>query len=88
MEPRERKAPDLKAVARADGRMVLAGAPEGYDALIMADVARMRGGLSCFVARDGARAEAFVAAMGFFAPSFSQFLRQLCASEEQPINKS
>ncbi len=48
--------------------MVLAGAPEGYDALIMADVARTRGGLSCFVARDGARAEAFVAAMRFFAP--------------------
>jgi transcription-repair coupling factor (superfamily II helicase) len=34
----------------------------------MADIARARGGTSAFVARDGARASAFVDAMGFFAP--------------------
>ncbi|QUD90653.1 transcription-repair coupling factor [Phenylobacterium montanum] len=34
----------------------------------MADIARARGGLSVFVARDGARASAFIDAMGFFAP--------------------
>src|SRR5580704_6277683 len=34
----------------------------------MADLARARGGLNVFVARDGSRAGAFEAAMGFFAP--------------------
>src|SRR5580700_6426090 len=34
----------------------------------MADLARARGGLNVFVARDGSRANAFEAAMGFFAP--------------------
>src|SRR5580704_4691505 len=34
----------------------------------MADLARARGGLNVFVARDGSRAGAFEAAMAFFAP--------------------
>ena len=34
----------------------------------MSDIARARGGLSVFVARDGSRASAFADAMGFFAP--------------------
>ena len=59
---------DFKRVADAPGRLDLAGAPEGFDALVMADIARARGGLSVFIARDGSRAEAFIAAMGFFAP--------------------
>jgi transcription-repair coupling factor (superfamily II helicase) len=59
---------DLKRVAREDGRIDLAGAPEGFDALVMADIARARGGLTCFIARDGGRASAFIGAMGFFAP--------------------
>ncbi|MDB5438081.1 MAG: mfd, partial [Caulobacteraceae bacterium] len=59
---------DHKLIARADGRLDLAGAPEGFDALVMADVARARGGLTCFIARDGTRAQAFIGAMAFFAP--------------------
>ena len=59
---------DLKYVAKADGRLELTGAPEGFDALVMADIARARGGLTVFVARDGARASAFIDAMRFFAP--------------------
>ncbi|MDP1736708.1 MAG: transcription-repair coupling factor [Caulobacter sp.] len=59
---------DLKYVAKADGRLDLTGAPEGFDALVMADIARARGGLTVFVARDGARAGAFIDAMRFFAP--------------------
>jgi transcription-repair coupling factor (superfamily II helicase) len=59
---------DLKRVARDDGRLDLTGAPEGFDALVMADIARSRGGLTVFIARDGARANAFMEAMGFFAP--------------------
>jgi transcription-repair coupling factor (superfamily II helicase) len=34
----------------------------------MSDIARARGGLSVFVARDGSRASAFAESMGFFAP--------------------
>ncbi|MFZ4606963.1 MAG: transcription-repair coupling factor [Caulobacter sp.] len=62
---------DLKQVARADGRLDLTGAPEGFDALVMADIARARGGLTVFVARDSARASAFIDAMRFFAPEIA-----------------
>jgi transcription-repair coupling factor (superfamily II helicase) len=59
---------DLKRIAQGPGRLDLAGAPEGFDALVMADIVRARGGLSVFVARDGARASAFIDALKFFAP--------------------
>jgi len=59
---------DLKRVAQAPGRLELTGAPEGFDALVMGDLVRARGGVSVFVARDGSRASAFMDAMAFFAP--------------------
>ena len=59
---------DLKTFARAPGALELCGAPEGFDALVMGDICRARGGLSVFVARDGSRAQAFAEAMTFFAP--------------------
>ena len=40
---------DLKRIAHGPGRLELAGAPEGFDALVMADIARARGGLSVTV---------------------------------------
>ncbi|MGZ3368920.1 MAG: transcription-repair coupling factor, partial [Caulobacteraceae bacterium] len=43
------------------------GAPEGFDALVMADIVKARGGLTCFVARDAARASAFADGLRFFA---------------------
>jgi transcription-repair coupling factor (superfamily II helicase) len=61
-------AAETKAVARDDGPLILSSAPEGYDALVMADIARARGGLSMFIARDGGRAQTFIDAMRFFAP--------------------
>ncbi|HZZ37365.1 MAG TPA: CarD family transcriptional regulator, partial [Caulobacteraceae bacterium] len=61
-------AADLKRVTASPDRLELTGAPEGFDALAMSDIARARGGLSVFVARDGSRASAFVDALGFFAP--------------------
>ncbi len=61
-------AEDIKRVAAARDALQLTGVPEGFDALVMADLARARGGLNVFVARDGSRAGAFEAAMGFFAP--------------------
>ncbi|MDB5450201.1 MAG: transcription-repair coupling factor [Phenylobacterium sp.] len=59
----------LRRVSDDPGRLDLVGAPEGFDALVMADVVRARKGLSVFVARDGARLSAFVDAFRFFAPN-------------------
>jgi transcription-repair coupling factor (superfamily II helicase) len=67
-------AEDIKRVAETPDALELAGVPEGYDALVMADLARARGGLSVFVARDTSRATAFTAALDFFAPDL-QLLR-------------
>jgi transcription-repair coupling factor (superfamily II helicase) len=61
-------AEDIKRAAAAPDSLELTGVPEGFDALVMADLARARGGLSVFVARDGSRATAFEGAMAFFAP--------------------
>ena len=61
------QASDLKRIAGAPGRLDLMGAPEGFDALVMADIVRTRGGLTCFVARDTARASAFADGLRFFA---------------------
>jgi len=58
----------MRRVADDPGRLDLVGAPEGFDALVMADVVRARKGLSVFVARDGARLSAFSGAFRFFAP--------------------
>jgi transcription-repair coupling factor (superfamily II helicase) len=58
----------MRRVAEDPGRLDLVGAPEGFDALVMADVVRARKGLSVFVARDAARVSAFNDAFCFFAP--------------------
>jgi transcription-repair coupling factor (superfamily II helicase) len=61
-------AADLHRIATAEGPLELAGAPEGFDALTMADLMRTRGGTAVFVARDYARANAFEDALRFFSP--------------------
>ena len=61
-------AAELRRVAEDPGRLDLVGAPEGFDALAMADIVKARKGLSVFVARDGARLSAFTDAFRFFAP--------------------
>ncbi len=58
----------LSRILREPGHLRVAGAPEGFDALAVADAARARGGVSAFVARDEARAAAFIEALAFFAP--------------------
>jgi transcription-repair coupling factor (superfamily II helicase) len=42
------------------------GAPEGFDALVLADIVRRRKGPALFVARDGARLSAFIESFRFF----------------------
>ena len=59
---------DLSRIAKGAGRLELSGAPEGFDALAIADIARARRGPTVFVARDGTRADGFVGALGFFDP--------------------
>src|ERR1043165_9077868 len=58
----------MRRVTEDPGGLALVGAPEGFDALVMADVVKARKGLSLFVARDGARLSAFTDAFRFFAP--------------------
>lgn len=57
----------LRRVADDPGGLDLVGTPEGFDALVLADLVRARGGLSVFVARDATRLSAFVDAFRFFA---------------------
>ncbi|MFZ5721867.1 MAG: transcription-repair coupling factor [Pseudomonadota bacterium] len=57
----------MRRVADDPGRLDLVGAPEGFDALVMADLVKARKGLAVFVARDGARLSAFADAFRFFA---------------------
>ena len=59
---------DIAKLAKASGRIDVAGAPEGFDALAAADLAKARGGVTLFVARDGPRADAFAGGLAFFAP--------------------
>ncbi len=60
-------AADHRRIATDPGRLDLVGAPEGFDALVVADIVKARGGLSVFVARDGSRLSAFTDAFGFFS---------------------
>ena len=55
--------------ARVDHRtdVELGGAPEGLDALIVAERLKAAGGVGLFVARDYQRAGAFTQTFGFFA---------------------
>jgi len=58
---------------RRPGVTLLAGVPEGFDALVLADLARLRAsggaGLAlCHVARDDQRLAALAEALAFFAP--------------------
>ncbi|WP_298125297.1 transcription-repair coupling factor [Brevundimonas sp.] len=46
----------------------IGGAPEGLDALIMAEAVRAEGGVALFVARDLSRATQTIEALRFFAP--------------------
>jgi transcription-repair coupling factor (superfamily II helicase) len=58
----------LTAIARAQGRHSVSGAPEGYDAYVAAEAAKRTGGLVVFVAADDARAAIALEAARFLAP--------------------
>ena len=56
---------DITGARRA---LVLSGSPEGFDAMVAADLARTNGGVALFVARDFARLNAVADQLKFFAP--------------------
>ena len=59
----------LAAIPRRAGRWTIAGLPEGADALVLAELARMTGGRDILhVARDGQRLERLQDGLRFFAP--------------------
>ena len=71
----------MKSLAAAVGRLAQGGAvtlcraPEGFDAFVVAELARsfarageQRAAALAFVARDGVRAQSFIDALGFAAP--------------------
>jgi transcription-repair coupling factor (superfamily II helicase) len=57
---------DLRRLAEDPGRLEITGAPEGFDALVLADLMRRRKGPALFIARDGSRLSAFVDSFRFF----------------------
>jgi transcription-repair coupling factor (superfamily II helicase) len=61
----------VESMARAKDALVLTGAPEGFDAAALAEAARLRGGVTLFVARDETRAAQFDAAVNFFTPELT-----------------
>ena len=81
---------DVTKLARTKGRIELGGAPQGYDAMIAADLARAHatgkaGGVTLFVARDGPRATQFADALAFFAPELT--VRQLPSWDCLPYDR-
>jgi len=57
----------IETLAKSKDALVVSGAPEGIDAAAVAEAARLRGGVTVFVARDETRASQFEAAAKFFA---------------------
>ncbi|MEM8789176.1 MAG: transcription-repair coupling factor [Pseudomonadota bacterium] len=55
-------------MSNAPRHITVSGAPEGFDARLVADLAARAQGLVVHVARDAARLEAMRAGLGFFAP--------------------
>ncbi|KAF0187363.1 MAG: transcription-repair coupling factor [Hyphomonadaceae bacterium] len=58
----------IDAIARTSGPLGVSSAPDGVAAPAFAGAARLRGGVSMFVAREESRAAAFEAAVKFFTP--------------------
>ena len=50
------------------GRVAVGGAPEGYQPLVLADMARLEGDRLVYIARDASAAMSMRNMLGFFAP--------------------
>ena len=58
----------IAAIAQTSGPLGVASAPDGVEPAAFGAAARLRGGVSLFVARDESRAAAFEGAARFFIP--------------------
>ncbi len=76
---------DLDLVADEPGRVLLERTPEGFDALVLAQTLRRRGGRALFVARDDRRADAVADALAFFDPGIE--IVRLPAWDCQPYDR-
>ena len=63
----------ISYIARAEGRFVVSGAPEGFDAYLAAESAKRAGATVLLVLADGSRAEAALKTIAFFAPDVPLF---------------
>ena len=54
-----------------EGRLAVGGAPEGYQPLVLADMARLEGDRLVYIARDASAATAMRNMLGFFAPDIA-----------------
>src|SRR5258707_849912 len=84
-------AAEMRRVSDDPGRLDLVGAPEGFDALVMADIVKARKGLSVFVARDGARLSAFgdtLESIRGFDPESQRSTRKLDAVNLLPVSEA
>jgi transcription-repair coupling factor (superfamily II helicase) len=61
----------ITAIARAQGRLSVSGAPEGYDVYLAAEAAKRTNALVLFMAADDARAAMALEAARFFAPDLA-----------------
>src|SRR6218665_1997775 len=61
----------LDYIAKQQGRLTVTGAPQGYDAYLVAEAARRRGGPVLFVALDDVQADAAARGIAFFAPQMT-----------------
>ncbi|MGE0742611.1 MAG: transcription-repair coupling factor [Hyphomonadaceae bacterium] len=61
----------IETLAKSKDALVVTGAPDGADAAALAEAARLRGGVTLFVARDETRAAQFEAAAKFFTPELA-----------------
>ncbi len=59
----------INAIATTTGPLAVEGAPDGVDAPSIAEAARLKGGVTMYVARDEGTAQVFEAAARFFAPN-------------------
>src|ERR1041385_2155207 len=70
----------LTAIARAQGRLSVTGAPEGYDSYVAAEAAKRSNSLVVFVAADDAHAAIALESARFFAPATPTRARARCAN--------
>jgi transcription-repair coupling factor (superfamily II helicase) len=61
----------LDYIAKHPARLTVTGAPQGYDAYLVAEAARRRAAPVLFVALDDVEAEAAIRAIRFFAPALT-----------------